>query len=304
MRSSGVVYVYLAAVAWSTIAVATKYGYLAGCSPSGVLLGRQLLAALLTVLGALGGIYKWSVVLDRRVAFIGAVVFAPFYASFYYGVELLGVAREEVLLYTAPLWVLVYELVLEARRPSPASITASLLVLAGAVAMASEAWVNGGLGLAGFTVGLLSGALYAASIYCSACLAKGLDPLSLAAGVQFWLLLGALPISLAIGAPRVTTGCLPSLVYLAVVISHLSYIAFYRGLSKGVDAHRASIAATIELVLGVVWGIVLFGEPVTTSFLLGSSLIILAQIVPTLQRGRSKLRVECTEGTQRENTPA
>ncbi len=275
-----ILYVYLAAATWSTIAVATKYGYLGGCSPSGVLLGRQALAALITVLGVLAGVYRVHVVLDTRVVFLGAAVFAPFYASFYYGVDYLGVAREEVLLYTAPLWVLVYQLVLEKKRPCIRGLVASLLVLAGAGLIALEAEAGGPITGIGYLVGLLSGALYGASIYASSRLARGLDPVSLAAGVQLWLLLGALPIALIRGNVVVTSACLVAVAYLAIVISHLSYIFFYKGLSLGVSAHRASVAATLELVLAVTWGVLLFHEPVTTRFAMGAGLVALAQLLP------------------------
>lgn len=273
-------YVYLAALTWSTIAVATKYGYLGGCSPSGVLVGRQLVAALVTVLGVAAGLYSSRVVLDARVVFLGAAVFAPFYASFYYGVDLLGVAREEVLLYTAPLWVLLYQLVFEKRRPCLRAVVASLLVLAGAALVALEAETTGVVTVTGYLVGLLSGALYAASIYLSSRLVRGLDPVSLAAGVQLWLLLGAVPIALIRGDIVVSAKCVPAILYLAVIISHVSYIFFYKGLSLGVSAHRAAVAATLELVLAIIWGFVLFNEPITAKFLLGASLVALAQLLP------------------------
>lgn len=275
-----ILYVYLAAATWSTIAVATKYGYLGGCSPSGILLGRQVLAALVTVLGVLAGIYQAHIVLDTRVVFLGAAVFAPFYASFYYGVDYLGVAREEVLLYTAPLWVLLYQLVLEKKRPCTRGLTASLLVLLGAGLIGLETGAGGPITGIGYLVGLTSGALYGASIYASSRLARGLDPVSLAAGVQLWLLLGAMPIALIRGRVMITTACLAAITYLAIVISHLSYIFFYKGLSLGVSAHRASVAATLELVLGVAWGILLFHEPMTTRFVLGAGLVALAQLLP------------------------
>ncbi len=275
-----ILYVYLAATTWSTIAVATKYGYLGGCSPSGILLGRQVLAALITVLGVLAGVYRAHVVLDTRVVFLGAALFAPFYAAFYYGVDYLGVAREEVLLYTAPLWVLVYQLVLEKKRPCIRGLVASLLVLVGAGLIALEAEAGGPITSVGYLVGLLSGALYGASIYASSRLVRGLDPVSLAAGVQLWLLIGALPIALIRGNVVVTSACLVAVAYLAIVISHLSYIFFYKGLSLGVSAHRASVAATLELVLAVTWGILLFHEPVTTRFAVGAGLVALAQLLP------------------------
>ncbi|BES81912.1 DMT family transporter [Pyrodictium abyssi] len=270
--------VYAASALWSTIGVATRLGYLAGCSPLGMLVARQAVAALATILGVAAGLYRAGVVLDRRVVVLALGLFTPFYTAYYYAVDALGVGRAAALLYTAPAWVLLYQLALEKRRPGPWRLAATVLTLAGALLLAGEAR-SGLIPAGGLLWGLTSGAFYAATIYAAARLVAGLEPASMAAGVQAWLLLGALAVAAAApGGAVVTASCLPAAAYLALVVSHLSYVLFYRGLG-GVEPHRASVAATLELVLSVAWGWLLFDEPFTGSYAAGAAAIAAAQLL-------------------------
>jgi len=276
--SRSLLLVYAAAGLWSTIGVATRLGYLAGCSPLGMLVARQAVAGLATLLGVAAGLYRASVVLDKRVAVLALVLFTPFYTAYYYAVDALGVGRAAALLYTAPAWVLLYQLALEKRRPGPWKLAATVLTLIGVLLLTGEAR-SGLIPAEGLLWGLASGAFYAATIHAAARLIAGLEPGSMAAGVQVWLLLGALvAAAVAPGEAVATVSCLPAAVYLAVVVSHLSYVLFYRGLS-GVEPHRASIAATLELVLSMAWGWLLFDESFTGSYAVGATAITAAQLL-------------------------
>ncbi|ALL01544.1 hypothetical protein Pyrde_1501 [Pyrodictium delaneyi] len=278
-RGGGLLAVYAAAALWSTIGVATRLGYTAGCSPLGILVARQALAALATLLGLVAGLYRPSVVFDRRVIGIALTLFTPFYVSYYYAVEALGVGRAAALLYTAPAWILAYQLTLEHWKPGSSKLLATTFTIAGALLLAGEAW-GGLVSPGGLVWGLASGAFYAATVYAAARIITGLEPSSVAAGTQAWLLPGALAATVVMpGSVKVTLQCLPAAAYLAIVVSHLSYILFYRGLSKGVEPHRASIAATLELVLSMAWGWLLFSEPFTVLYGAGVVLIAAAQLL-------------------------
>ncbi len=279
----GVWRVYAAAVVWSTIGVASRAGFSGGCSPVGLLLLRHVVALVVAVVGVVAGWYSVRGLLDRRVVGVALAVMAPFYVSYAYAAYVLGVARAAAFLYTAPLWVYLVER-LRGFRAGFGELVSAVLVGFGAVVLGYGV-AGEGFGVWGLFWGFASGFTYGLSVAAAGwVLSRGVRPLDLAAGVQSWLLVGVVLYGLF--APvRVGLGCLPWAVYLGVVVSHLSYVLFYSGLSR-VSPVAASSAASLELVLSVVWGWLLFGEPLSGWLLVGVGLVSAGLLAPVLLAGR------------------
>ncbi len=275
-RSRGLLLVALASTLWSTIGVAARGGYAAGCSPLGLLLLRHLSSLAAALAGVLAGVYSLrGSLLNPGAARIALAVMTPFYVSYAYATYYLGVARSAALLYTAPAWAALLQRIrgLALTRGDAAS---ALLVASGAALLAAG---EGGreLSVTGLLWGLASGFTYALSIIAAHSVLEASRPLDLAAGVQSWLLAGVAVLAL-LDPPRVSTGCLPWAAYLGVVIGHVSYALFYQGL-ESVSPAAASSMAALELLLSIAWGVLLYGEPLTPWLAAGGGLIALGLLL-------------------------
>lgn len=73
----------------------------------------------------------------------------------------------------------------------------------------------------------------------------------------------------------------------AVLIGVVGFGLFFKGL-KAVDASRASFLTYIEVVSGIVIGVVFFDEHLSWHIILGGVLIVLSAIAFTFEKGRDK----------------
>ena len=196
-------------------------------------------------------------------------------------VERSGVALAVALLYTAPTWVAALQPVLYRRRPEPPEILAAALSVLGVLLLYHpRKWT---VGAAGLVSGLASGLFYALLIVFSKVLldrlgARGeIARAAAAVAVQGWAFPGLLLAAIvAGGGVAVTRADLLAGAYLGVLASGLAYYLFYKGLLHAPPV-VASIAATLEPVLAVIWGVALLGERLDPVEWIGIGLILSSQ---------------------------
>jgi DME family drug/metabolite transporter len=282
--SLGLVLVCLAAVSWGTtgsvMALLAREG-----TPSPLLVGWARMAAAapcLLVAQALAppaapARGDWQPRDWAKAALLGAAM-AAYQVCYFWAVPRTGVALTALLaICSAPLMIAAGAALTLKERPSPATLAALLLAVAGTAMVLAGPRADGDTPAA-FTAGALSalGAGLSYAVY--AVTAKGLlrraAPLPLAA-LTFTLaaLLLTPVLALELGAAAQLAAGWPLLLYLGVVPTAAAYVVFGAGLRR-VTVTTAGIATLLEPLTATALGILLFGERLGTVGSAGAALLL------------------------------
>lgn len=289
-RLLGALAVLAAAVLWGAIGVLSVALFRLGVTPWEVAFWRATLAALL--LGMYVLLFRRSVLRPSRpadlalLAGFGVVGVGLFYVAFQLATFLTSVAVAVVLLYTAPVFV-----VLGARLFLGEAITRAKLVMVGLVVLGVWATALGAAGAeirltaAGIAWGIASALAYASYYLFGKRYVPRLGVLrtllvSLAAGAAVL----APAAALAGHPPRLL---LPAqawglLLALALGTSLLAYGLYYWGLAH-IEAGVASVIASVEPVVAAMLALLLLGQPLTATGWLGVTLVVAGIAAPALQ---------------------
>jgi DME family drug/metabolite transporter len=287
--SLGLVLVCLAAVSWGTtgsvMALLAREG-----TPSPLLVGWArmagaapcLLLAIALVPPGTTARGEWRPRDWAKAALLGAAM-AAYQVCYFWAVPRTGVALTALLaICTAPLMIATGAAFTLKERPSPATLAALLLAVAG-TAMVLAGPRADGAAPPGFTAGAFAAGALAAlgaglSYAVYAVTAKGLlrraAPLPLAA-LTFTLAALLLTPVLALtpsAAAQLAAGW-PLLLYLGVVPTAAAYVVFGAGL-RLVTVTTAGIATLLEPLTAATLGVLLFGERLGTIGWVGAALLL------------------------------
>lgn len=277
--------VILAATLWATMGLFYK-GLMAGfaLAPLSIVFWRAAVAggALLLVLV----LRRVPLRVPRRdvplfVGF-GVIGVAMFYAVYIHAIDLAGMGIAAVLMYTAPVWVTLYGVVVEGEALDGGKALALFLALVGCALVGRvytlrEATFN----LNGVLAGLGAGVTYGSYIVFSKRAAqRGYSPWQ---ALAYALVLGALALLPfqsveALRRPLTTPTLALALLVLGLVPTLGGGVAFNAALHQ-VSASQASIIATLEPVLAAFLGWAVWGEQLEAAQLVGAGLIIAAVLV-------------------------
>ena len=282
--------VLLAAMLWASMGL--LYRSLMenhGLRPLTIVFLRAGVAALALLL-ALVVIDRSQLRLRRRdvplfVSF-GLVGVALFYAIYIYAVDLAGVGVAAVLMYTSPAWVTLCSVLFLGERLTWLKAVSLALALVGA-GLVGRVYDLVGLRVqaAGILAGLSAGVAYAAYVlFCKAIAKRGYSP---RAALAYGLAIGALFLApWQDGAELLGILASPSalvqVLVLGLVLTLGAGVAFNEALGI-LPASVVSIVATVEPVMAMLLGSLVFGEVVGWPQACGAALILLA--VALLQRG-------------------
>lgn len=222
-----------------------------------------LLALPLILLGR-ASVTRWSVI-------VGGLVLGPLYAIYLLAVENVGAGLASILLYTAPLWVTIASPWALREIPTSRTMAALPLGLAGVLLIASPSGESR-VPATGLALGLASGLMYAAYLLLAR-LAQKRGAHSEEVGIASLPL--ALPGVLLVARPQCglgVEGVLPAL-YLGLMATLVPYFLNAYALSR-IDSSRVSIVSLVEPLTAVLLGVVLLGERLTASQVLGGALIL------------------------------
>ncbi len=278
----GLLYAIAAGCIWSSIGAAVKIGI--AFEGEVIWLGtlRMLFASLpLIALGRVKRFFKLEFVA------LGALIFAPFQIAYLQAIHEVGIATAVLLLYTSPVWVIVFSNVFFKEIISTSKVLSLVLALTG-VLFLSEVLEEGKFGNPlGFTLGALSGFLYALMIIYGKCLTgRGFTPMDISSSSPFWAFLALLPISLS--SIKLSLGIwIGVAAYLGLITVTLAYYLLYKSVEM-TEVSKVGIVTLVEPVLGVAIGVLAFNEALTTYKVLGSLLIFSSLVIvtgPTIMRG-------------------
>ena len=246
--------------------------------------GFLALAVYLAATGQLSGIRLRG---KRKAVLLLGAWQAGVMLSYYTAVNFTNVSMSVLLLYTAPLYVLLVAPVILKEKISTKNLAALALSLIGVVVVVGpESLVSGtaeaGSGyLYGVLMGLFSGFFYACIIMTSRYLRdeySGMEQLFLSTGVTLVILF---PFMQQISSAALLEN-LPVLLFLGVMITSLGSILYFTGLEH-VKAQNASIISLLEPVSAIFFAYLILNDPVSRATQLGCVLILASSLLMSLE---------------------
>lgn len=243
--------------------------------------------ALIIYLGARGKLFGMKLRGKRKAMLLLGAWQAGGLLSYYMAVSSTNVSLSVLLLYTAPVYVLLVSPIVLKERISTKNLAALVLSLTGVIVVVGPENILSGTAagsgyLFGVLMGLLSGFFYACITMTSRYLGDeytGLEQLFLSTGVTLVLLS---PLTLKVPFVSLLEN-LPVLIFLGVMITSIGSILFFTGLEH-VKAQNASIMSLLEPVSAIFFAYLILDDPVYTSTLIGCAFILTGSLIMSLEK--------------------
>ncbi len=279
MKKFASLFIITAAVCWGVIGIFTRALTEAGLSSFQISSVRCVLAGI--GLSAFLGIRSpTSLKIDWRDLWMffgtGVCSIVFFNVCYFTTIELTTLSAAAILLYTAPVFVVVMSAIFFREKITPSKIIALVLALCGCGFITGVFTGNMGMTPLGILTGLGSGFGYALySIFGRAALAKYS---SLTVTTYTFIVAGicVIPFCRIGDIIRCTSAQPHALLHvflLAAVSTVVPYLLYTAGLQH-TEAGKASVMASVEPVVASAVGIVLYREPLTLSAALGAILVL------------------------------
>ncbi len=287
--------VLLAGTLWACLGLFFRALQAYNLPPSAVALNRAAVAGLTLLI--------WTALRQRSALrlrlrdipyFIAySIGISAFFLIYVEAVNQGSVALASVLLYTAPVWVVIFARVRWGEPLTRATLLALGLAVGGSALVALGGGGLGGSGLAIF-LGLLSGFAYAVySLLSNEGLRRGYPPTIIVLYVMLGGALVLLPFQdwSAVGRAFSTPGAWPALLGVAWVSSLLAPVCYAAGQQR-IGASTAGILATVEPVVAALLAWIVLGETLAALQLLGGASVLAAVILLTWSklRGRAEIK--------------
>lgn len=212
---------------------------------------------------------------------IGATLFGTA-ASYYWAMQMTSVSTAVVLMYAAPVYVMIVSVLFFGERFSRLKLISVVLMLAGCALVSG---IIGGMKFhpTGVLIGVLSGLIYASySIFTKIAMKRGCKPVTTTFYSFFFMsliaLLASSPLQMLDFIPKnppVVISLMIGLGIVTFVIPYFLYTLAIRNLSAG----TASALSIIEPLAATIFSVVIFRETLTAFAAVGIVLILLAVIL-------------------------
>jgi DME family drug/metabolite transporter len=277
---------------WGLIALFFKFLSACGFSPLQVVTLRVLVAALLMtaiILKIDPGLLKirWR---DSWL-FIGTGLLSLVFFNYCYfrAIDGSSISIAVLLLYTAPVFVMLLSLILFGEKFTGRKMLALLATFCGCGLITGIFASKLALTAEAFAFGLASGFGYALYSIFGKLALRRYSTLTITAYTFYFATLGALPLAdpqqlfTLLSDWRAAAGALA----IALICTVAPYLLYTRGL-QDVDAGQASILATLEPLVAAAVGIFVFGEEVTAAKILGMALILASIFILNTSKSAQK----------------
>jgi DME family drug/metabolite transporter len=293
-ETKGYLFVVLGATFLGTIGIAARFIYQQEPDPLTVVTYRALIAFLALLITAIVVNPNWLRIRKKDFLFFavyGLLSVSLCFFLFLYAIKYTSVATATILLYTYPAFVVILSRLFLAEEFTKAKILALLFTFLGCVLVIQiydpEAFKPN---LKGVLYGL--GAGLGAGLY-SVFGKKGVSRYSSFTVVTYALGFGSFFLLLIRGTRTLVSVSYPAMTWAWIfVLAILSTLVGYSLYTKGLhylEAGRAGIAATWEVVVASVLAFVIFGETLTFLQILGAVLVLAGIVVvrlhPSAHRG-------------------
>ena len=278
MLQSAYISIISGASLWGLIALFFKFLTACGFSPLQIVALRVLFAAVLMT----AVIFK----IDPKLLkirwrdswlFIGTGIYSLVFFNYCYfrSIESSSISIAVLLLYTAPVFVMLLSIFLFREKFTRCKMLALLSTFCGCTFITGIFSSKMTLTLEAFGFGLASGIGYALYSIFSKLALRRYNTLTITAYTFYFAAIAALPMAepLQLFTLLADLRALIGAIAIALICTVAPYLLYTRGL-QDVDAGQASILATLEPLVAAAIGIFIFGESLTTAKILGMILIL------------------------------
>lgn len=288
-------FVLTAGILWGVIGIFVRRLDACSLNAMDIVAIRAMVTAVMLFFGLL--VYKRGMLKIRIQdiwCFIGTGICSIVFFNYCYfkAMVLTSLSVAAVLLYTAPVIVMLLSAVLFQERITGVKLVAVFATFIGCVLVTgvlgnSGMGISGGLNASGILIGLGAGLGYALySIFSRFALKRGYHSLTISFYTFLFATAGTLP--LASFSKIVQVGRQPGMLLLYLVFGLVStvlpYILYTLGLT-GMENGRASVIASIEPVAATLVGAILFHEKMTINGGIGILLVLGAIVICNLPHG-------------------
>ena len=281
-------YIISGAALWGLIGLFVKILAAQGFSSLQIVALRAVASALcITLVVCKAGTQCLRIRLRDAWLFVGTGILSLVFFNYCYFscIQLSSMAVAALLLYTAPIFVMLLSLVLFKERFTALKGLALICTFSGCAFVTGAFSSSLTLSVSGIIFGLGSGIGYALYSIFGKYAVRRYSSLTITAYTFYFSVLGSVPLAgfnAATLAKIDGTTILGSL-GLGTVCAVIPYLLYTKGLEK-VEASQASILATIEPFVAAAVGTLCFNEPMTLSKAIGMVLIFCAIIILNLRR--------------------
>lgn len=205
-----------------------------------------------------------------RLVALGLIGVSVFYTALPAAIERGGITLAWVLLYTAPLWVLIGSVTLGWLRPTARAVTLVLLATGGVALTAAAGGEGVTVSAAAVAWGLAAGLSYASYYLVGRTLVETLGPIRTYAIAMIIGGLALVPFADLEWPTREVAGLLA---VLALASTLLAYLLLGMGLTR-ISSTRASVIATAEPVVATVMAVAVAGERPGPLAYVGGALVV------------------------------
>lgn len=293
MKKFAVLLVVIAGALWGMIGYFVRSLYSLGLDSMQIVAIRMSVSAVIFVLCAL--IFDRSLFRIRLKdlwCFLGSGVLSVAFFSFCYfkAIEYSSLSQASVLLYTAPIFVMIFSVILFKEKLTVVKVVSLILAFLGCVFVTGVFSIGESFNTVAVVFGVLSGVCYALySIFSRLALDRNYSPLTITlytfifAGVASLLAIDVKPVFKLMTNSAYDLGFCA---LFAVMSCVLPYVTYTVGL-KYVKPSTASIVASIEPVVATVTGAIVFKEAVEFPFgYLGITLVVLSIVLINIKTGK------------------
>ena len=280
----GVFFVLAAGILWGSMGVFVRYLNAAGLASIEITQVRITVGLL--AIGAYLLLFRrdlFKIKLRDLWCFLGTgVVSLLLFSTFYFkSLEYVSLSTAAILLYTAPVFVMLMSLLLFREKMTLVKLCALGLSLAGCILVSG---IGGSVQEPiGLLLGLGSGFFYALySIFSRYAIQRGYSSLTIVFYTFLFCALGSSflsdwgQITSVLATPNTTVWLLA--LGVGIITGFLPYVFYSKGL-EAMESTKASIIASVEPVVGTLFGVFLFGEALTLPASIGIVLVLSAVLL-------------------------
>lgn len=292
----GYFYIFLAGAIWGTTGTCMKFLALQGCTDFQIAFHMQFFGVLLmfpiTVAKCGFKSLKIDLKLMAMLALTGLVSETFYDLTFAAAVNRVGVAFAGVLLYLSPVFVMILSRLLFKESITKQKFCALIMNLAGCFITVTGCDISGfNVSLVGILFGILAALCYGMITIFDKYTAEHGHPFVL---TFYILLFGFIFIALIsrcwtfpayVFAPKTLAYGLMA----GLLAAQLPYLFFMSGIACGVEASKAPIVASVEVVVSAILGLLIFKENLGLINIAGIAIVLLSIAVLNLNfRGKNK----------------
>lgn len=292
MKTKAYLFIIASAVFWGLIGLFVKVLVAQGFTSMQIVAIRAIVSAILMagILCKLGT-QHFKINFKTVLPLVGMGVISLTFSNYCYFncIELSSLAVAALLLYTAPIFVMLMSLVLFKESFTIAKAIALVATFVGCAFITGTFDSELSLSLKGLFFGLGSGIGYALYSIFGKYAIRNYSTLTITTYAFIFASISSIPLANFSSANEFFNApTILAALGLAALSTVIPYWLYTLGLEQ-VEAGRASILATVEPLVAAAVGIVLFNEPITMNKLLGTILICSSIILLNIPKKTTKL---------------